>query len=149
MNLLKLFKPQPENASLFSPEKAFAAIAVSAIASDGILYDKERQRIVLLLSQLQLFSNYSEQRLRGLLEDLFNQLSSKGVDGLVAIARESLPAQLQESAFSVAIDLLLVDGVLSAKEEAFLTDLWQIMDISAEKADEILNAKREEHHPEI
>jgi tellurite resistance protein len=149
MSLLdKIFKNQNESRTSFAPTEAFAAIAVSAIASDGFLSDEERQRIVLLLSELQLFSGYSEQRLRELLENLFNLLSVKGIDALVAVARESLPAELQESAFSVAIDLLLIDGVLSAKEETFLTHLWQIMDISAQTASEILDAKLEEHHPD-
>ncbi len=149
MNLLdKIFNPQNENTTSFSPAEAFAAIAVAAIASDGFLSDEERQRIVLLLSELQLFSAYPEPQLRGLLENLFNQLSVQGIDKLVAVARESLPAELQESAFRVAIDLLLVDGVLSPKEETFLTRLWQIMDISAQTASEILDAKQEEHHPE-
>ncbi len=149
MSLLdKIFKHQNDSTTSFAPAEAFAAIAVSATVSDGFLTDNERQRMVLLLSELQLFAGYSEQRLRDLLEDMFNRLSDIGIDALVAVARESLPAELQESAFSVAIDLLLIDGVLSAKEETFLTHLWKIMDISAQTASTILDAKLEEHHPD-
>jgi tellurite resistance protein len=143
--LNKIFKGQEESRIALSTPEAFAAIAVSAIAADGYMRDEERDRIVELLSELPLFQGYSEQRLTNLLEKLFELLSLKGAYSLSAIAREFLPAELQEPVFAVVSDLLLVDGVLSAKEREFLTDLWQWLDIPAERASQIFEQKVEEH----
>lgn len=148
MNLLeKIFGIQDTDGRIsLSPAEAFAAIAVAAIAADGYLSNEERHHIVQLLFQVDLFQGYSEQRLAELLEKLFNLLSARGIDPLVAIARESLPAELQETAFTVAVDLVLVDGELSPQEKSFLTHLWNIMDIPVETASHILDLKIDEHH---
>ncbi|WP_413161094.1 tellurite resistance TerB family protein [Capilliphycus salinus ALCB114379] len=147
MNLLeKMFGVQDTDRRIsLSPAEAFAAIAVAAISADGYLSNEERHRIVEVLSQVDLFQGYSEQRLTELLEKLFNLLSVRGIDPLVAIARESLPHQLQETAFTVAVDLVLVDGELSPKEKSFIVRLWNIMDIPVETASQILDLKVEEY----
>ncbi|KKD35684.1 MAG: tellurite resistance TerB family protein [Limnoraphis robusta] len=148
MNLLeKMFGVQETDHRIsLSPAEAFAAIAVAAIAADGYLSNQERHRIVEVLLQVYLFQGYSEQRLTELLEKLFNLLSTRGIDPLVAIARESLPAELQETAFTVAVDLVLVDGELSPQEKSFLVRLWNIMDIPVETASQILDLKVEEYN---
>ena len=96
-------------------------------------------------SELPLFNGYSEQKLTNLVEKLFELLSLKGTYSLLAIAREFLPVQLQETVFTVVSDLLLVDGVLSIKEREFLTHLWQMLDIPAEQASEIFEQKLEQY----
>ena len=148
MNLLeKMFGVQETDHRIsLSPPEAFAAIAVAAIAADGYLSNQERHRIVEVLLQVYLFQGYSEQRLTELLEKLFNLLSTRGIDPLVAIARESLPAELQETAFTVAVDLVLIDGELSPQEKSFLVRLWNIMDIPVETASQILDLKVEEYN---
>lgn len=147
MNLLeKMFGTQEADRGIsLSPAEAFAAVAVAAIAADGYLKTEERQQIVTLLRQVPLFAGYSEQRLAELLEKLFNLLSVKGINPLVAIARESLPAELQETAFRVAVDLVLVDGELTPKERNFIEHLWHIMDIPAEAASKFLDLKIQKH----
>ncbi|MGF1494853.1 MAG: tellurite resistance TerB family protein [Microcoleaceae cyanobacterium] len=142
MNLLHtVFKNQDQFGTSLSPAEAFAAIGVAAIASDGYLSDDERQRIVDLLFGVDLFQDYSEPRLREMLENLFNQLSTRGIELLVAIARESLPSEFQETALDVAIDLILFDGKFSTEEKEFLQYLWKVLDIPPENANRILNAK--------
>ncbi|MEL7036246.1 MAG: tellurite resistance TerB family protein [Cyanobacteria bacterium J06592_8] len=147
MNLLeKMFGVQDiDRRTSLSVTEAFAAIAVAAVSADGYLTNEERHRIVEVLFQVDLFQGYSEHRLTELLEKLFNLLSVRGLDPLVAIARESLPAEYQEMAFTVAIDLVLVDGELTPKEKSFLVHLWNIMDISVETASQILDLKIEEY----
>ncbi|NJO70576.1 MAG: tellurite resistance TerB family protein [Oscillatoriales cyanobacterium RM1_1_9] len=150
MNLLEIvFKSQEGERVSFSPAQAFAAIGVASIAADGYLSEQKRQRIVELLLAQSLFADYSEPRLRKMLEDLFNLLSNRGLEPLVAIARESLPSEYQESAFKLAIDLALVDGELSAQEKEFVRHLWKIMDIPVEIAAEILEAIASEHNVNI
>ncbi|MBS0018727.1 MAG: hypothetical protein EA414_02210 [Arthrospira sp. PLM2.Bin9] len=143
--LNKIFKGQDETRISLSTPEAFAAIAVSAICADGYLCAQERERIIVLLSELPLFNGYSEQKLTNLVEKLFELLSLKGTYSLLAIAREFLPVQLQETVFTVVSDLLLVDGVLSIKEREFLTHLWQMLDIPAEQASEIFEQKLEQY----
>lgn len=147
--LNKIFKGQVETRVSLSTPEAFAAIAVSAICADGYLCDQERERIMVLLSELPLFNGYSQQKLTNLVEKLFELLSLRGTYSLLAIAREFLPVELQEPVFVVVSDLLLVDGVLSLQEREFLTHLWQMLDIPAEQASQIFEQKLEEHEKSL
>lgn len=140
-----VFRSQDGDRISLSPSEAFAAIGVAAIAADGYLSGVERQRIVDLLLVQPLFAEYSEQRLREMLEDLFNLLSTRGLEPLVAIARESLPSDYQESAFRVATDLVLVDGPPLIQEKEFLRHLWKIMDIPIELVTELLDSEVAEY----
>ncbi len=129
----------------FSQAEAMAAIAVSAIASDGYLLDQETERVIVLLSQMEMFKGYSEKQITNMLDRLLNTLSEKGINNLVVIANDTLHPDYKETAFTLATDIILVDGVLSIKEQEFLTHLFQVLEVSAEKASTIFQAKSEIH----
>lgn len=144
MSLLnKVFKGNNTDRAKFSQPEAIAAIAVSAIASDGYLLDIETERVITLLSQMEMFKGYSEKQITTMLNKLLNMLSEKGISNLVAIANEALHPEYKETAFTLATDIVLVDGVLSGKEQVFLTRLFQVLEVSTERASQIFQANYE------
>ena len=144
MSLLnKVFEAYNGHRVAFSQPEAIAAIAVSAIASDGYLLEKETERVIVLLSQMEMFKGYSEKQITNMLNRLLNTLTEKGINNLVAIANDSLHLEYKETAFTLATDIILVDGVLSSKEQVFLTRLCQVLEMSTEKASTIFQAKSE------
>lgn len=146
MSLLnKVFEAYNAHRAGLSQPEAIAAIAVSAIASDGYLLDQETERVLVLLSEMEIFKGYSQKQITNLLDRLLNSLSEKGINNLVAIANDSLHPDYKETAFALATDIILVDGVLSGKEQAFLTRLCQVLEVSTEKAATIFQAKSEVH----
>ncbi len=146
MSLLnKVFGAYNANRVVFSQTEAMAAIAVSAIASDGYLLDQEIEQVLVLLSQMEMFKSYSEKQITTLLDRLFNTLSEKGMNNLVAIANDALHPEYKETAFTLATDLILVDGVLSGKEQLFLTHLFKTLGMSTETASAIFKARSENH----
>ncbi len=146
MSLLnKVFEAYNAHRVALSQAEAIAAIAVSAIASDGYLLEQETERVIVLLSQMEMFKGYSEKQITNMLNRLLNTLSEKGINNLVAIANDSLHPEYKETAFMLATDIILVDGVLSSKEQVFLTRLCQVLEVSTEKASTIFQAKSEIH----
>ncbi|MGK7922882.1 MAG: tellurite resistance TerB family protein [Trichodesmium sp.] len=146
MSLLnKVFGAYNTNRAGLSQPEAIAAIAVSAIAADGYLLDQETERVIVLLSQMEIFKSYSQKQITNLLDRLLNSLSQKGINNLVAIANDSLHPDYKETAFTLATDIILVDGVLSGKEQTFLTHLCQLLEIPRETATAIFQAKSEIH----
>ncbi len=146
MSLLnKVFEAYNAHRVAFSQAEAIAAIAVSAIASDGYLLEQETERVILLLSQMEMFKGYSEKQITNMLNRLLNTLSEKGINNLVAIANDSLHPEYKETAFMLATDIILVDGVLSGREQTFLTRLYQVLEISTETASAIFQAQSEIH----
>ncbi|MDJ0553141.1 MAG: tellurite resistance TerB family protein [Microcoleaceae cyanobacterium MO_207.B10] len=146
MSLLnKVFKGNNANKVRFSQAEAIAAIAVSAIASDGYLLDIETERVITLLSQMELFKGYSEKQITKTLDKLLNMLSEKGINNLVATANDVLHPEYKETAFTLATNIILVDGVLSGKEQVFLTRLCQVLEVPAETASQIFQEQSENY----
>ncbi|NEP40946.1 MAG: tellurite resistance TerB family protein, partial [Okeania sp. SIO2H7] len=84
------------NRMAFSQQEAIAAIAISAIASDGYLLDQETERLIVLLTQMEMFKGYSEKQITNMLDRLLNLLSEKGISNLVAIANDVLHPEYKE-----------------------------------------------------
>ena len=146
MSLLdKVFEVYNGLRVLFSQPEAMAAIAVCAIASGGYLLKQETEGVIVLLSQMEMFKGHSEKQITSMLNRLLNTLSEKGINNLIAIANDSLYSENKETAFILATNIILVDGVLSAKEQGFLTNLYQVLEISPEKKSKIFQAKSQIH----
>jgi hypothetical protein len=105
----------------------------------------ESERTLWLLSQLELFKGFSEQKVTKTVDKMFNVLHEKGLNNLVAIANESIQDKHKETAFLVATDLVFADGVFCGREEVFLKRLREVLDIPVDAAAEILDAKVEDN----
>ena len=120
MSLLdKVFEVYNGLRVLFSQPEAMAAIAVCAIASGGYLLKQETEGVIVLLSQMEMFKGHSEKQITSMLNRLLNTLSEKGINNLIAIANDSLYSENKETPFILATNIILVDGVLSAKRGGF------------------------------
>jgi hypothetical protein len=130
---------QTRTHQILEPAEAFAAVTLSAIASDGYLADEEMDSLLNTLNRMSLFKSYPGDALRRMLERLFGILRREGLASLLSAGKRSLPHELQEPAFAIATDLLLADGILSDKERHFLNQLQQTLAIPEETALKILD----------
>jgi hypothetical protein len=121
-----------------TPAEALASIALVAIAADGYLDDREGQDMTMLLSRMALFSNYSSGALNNLFDMLLGRLKQEGPGVLVDQAKDALSPELRETAFAVATDLVLSDRTVTPQEQAFLEDLYRILDIPGATAQQIV-----------
>lgn len=121
-----------------SPAEAFAAIALVAIAADGYLSDQEGRDMNMLLSRMQLFRSFSNEVMHRMLDKLLATLKRQGPSDLIDLAKRNLPQELRETAFAVATDLVLSDGTVTSQEQAFLDDLYRILEIPGDTALQIV-----------
>jgi hypothetical protein len=122
-----------------SPAEAFASIALVAIAADGYLADQEGEDMSLLLSRMKLFSNHRGEALNRMLDTLLDRLKREGPGQLVARAKVCLPPELRETAFAIATDLILSDRTVTQQEQAFLDDLYRILELPEQLAVQIVH----------
>lgn len=122
----------------FSPAEAYAAITLAAIASDGYLAEEELDGFVTSLNRMQLFKSYSGDVMRRMIDKLFGILKRDGVEALFNTAKSSLPYEMAASAFAVATDLILADGVVTEEEQDFLNQLYAALEIPSEMAVKIV-----------
>jgi hypothetical protein len=118
--------------------EALASIAMVAIAADGYMAEQEGQDMTMMLSRMSLFSSYSSDALNHLFDLLLDRLKQEGPGILVSEAKAALPQEMRETAFAIATDLVLSDRTVTPQEQAFLEDLYRILDIPSATAQQIV-----------
>ncbi len=120
--------------------EAFAAIALGAVACDGVLGKDEAHA---LRRQLEFRSPYnarSEAAMGDLFDHLLRILRDQGLDVLVAQALPALNNEQQETALALAAQLVHADRVVESSEAAFLDKLCGAMTLPEGKAKGIVAA---------
>ena len=125
---------QPSESPPLSTAEAIAAICLVAIAADGYLSEREGREMDMLLSRMRLFKSYSNDMIGRMKDSLLNQLKQYGPGRLVENAKAAMPSELAPTAFALAADLVLADGTVTSQEQAFLDDLYRILELSGEQA---------------
>lgn len=115
-------------------EEAFAAVSLAAIAADGEITPDEARGLVTSLLRMKLFSNYNDKNMAAMFNKLTGILKREGVEALVTSSKEVLQADLRETAFTVAADLTLADGVLAKGEKDILTKIQEFLEVPEDKA---------------
>lgn len=141
----KVSLSQTQVKEALSPAEAFAAITLAATASDGYLSEDEAHTIYSALSRMKLFRSYPYDVMNRMFARLLSILRRQGLDTLFNTAKESLPYNLREAAFTVATDLVLADGIVTQEEKDFLNDLYQALDIPSELASQIVQVMLIKH----
>jgi tellurite resistance protein len=121
-----------------TPAEAFAAITLSAIASDGYLSEEETRGISAALSRMKMYRSYPNDVMQRMFDKLLGILRREGMNDLFDTAKDSLPYEMRESVFAVATDLILADGVVTSEEQEFLNDLYQSLSLDGEIATQIV-----------
>lgn len=119
--------------------EAFAAIALVAVACDGVVDPLEAR---LLRSQLDgrlPYRKRSEESMGRLFEELLHQLHSQGWRALISRAIPALSLDQQETALAMAAHLVHGDQSLSAEESGLLKELASLMSLPPERSDQILD----------
>jgi len=119
-------------------EEAFAAVSLAAIAADGEITADEARGLVTSLLRMKLFANYNDKQISAMFNKLTGIIKREGVGALVTSSKEVLSAELRETAFAVAADLTLADGVLAKDEKDILSKIQESLIISEDTAVNII-----------
>ena len=121
-------------------QDAFAAIALAAVACDGILGREEAHALRRQLEYRSLYCDSTEAGMGDLFDRLLKTLREKGVDGLIDEALPQLSALQQESALAVAAHLVHADRKVTEAEQQFLQRLAGLMTLADGEATMIVRA---------
>ncbi|MEH2442279.1 tellurite resistance TerB family protein [Nostoc sp.] len=127
-----------QNQAALNPAEAFAVIVLMATASDGYLSVEQANSITFVLSRMKLFKSYPHEMMDRLFHKILAILQGDGFNALFDAAKDSLSQDLREAAFAVATDFVLAEGIVAEEEKNFLNDLYQALDVSSERAMQIV-----------
>ncbi len=119
-------------------EESFAAVTLAAVAADGYVSEEEARGIITSLARMKLFENYGPNQMGAVFNKLLAIIKRQGIEALVTMSKEQLSPELRETAFAVATDLTLADGVLDKSEKDILTKIQQTLGVSEDAAIKII-----------
>lgn len=120
--------------------EAFAAVALAAVACDGVLGRDEAHALRLQLEYRSLYSSNSEAAMGELFDQLLAVLRQRGVTGLVEEALPVLSPRQQQSALALAAHLVHADKRMNPEEKDFLQQLVSKVELPENEANMIVVA---------
>lgn len=103
--------------------ESFAAVAIAAVAADGEISQEELERTAMDLATLKAFRKHNLRDLGTTIGKVASQIKKRGTGPVLAAAKTGLNKDELNSAFFVAADLILADGVVEPQERKFLEEL--------------------------
>ena len=108
---------------------AFAAIALAAVSWDGVLTKAGTRALRHTLDYRQPFSDYGDERMVRLMDQLMFQLRRLGAQHLMVEAATALNPDQRATAFAVAAEIMRSDGRLQEDERNILSNLGSVLEL--------------------
>jgi len=123
----------------FDVQRSIMTIVVAAVKSDGSVSDGEILRLRSICSGTQIFASNSTDQDNATITFADNVTDQLG-DAAIDHAASGLKQELRETAFALACDMVLADGILSDHEEGYLTQLASRLNISEDIINTVVQA---------
>ncbi len=120
--------------------EAFAAIALGAVACDGVLGKDEAHALRRQLEFRSPYKGRTEAAMGDLFDRLLKVLRDQGLDELITQALPALNTEQQETALALAAQLVHADRVVDSAETTFLERLCDAMTLPEGHARGIVSA---------
>lgn len=134
----EVLETETDSQAALSSAEAVAAIVFVATFADGEVADEEIEVFNDILSNLEIYDNYSDEELQAMVDKFTDIYETDGIEVLFKLAVESISEDWVETAFEAAIEVVLVDGSIPEAEEDFISNLQKALGIEDKVAQEII-----------
>ena len=113
-----------DSAAPLSSQDCLVAVMIAISASDENIMTVELITIQSIVNHLPIFSDYDVDRIKPVAAMVLDLLSEEdGLDALFGLIRDSLPSNLNETAYAMACDVAAADGKLKQEELRMLQEI--------------------------
>jgi tellurite resistance protein len=107
--------------TILTAQDALVAVMITTSAADGDISAGELLSIERIVGAMPAFSNYDVDRIRSVSQTVMDLLSEEdGLDAILGLVKDALPAHLNETAYAMACDVAASDGAVKLTELQFL-----------------------------
>ena len=129
-----------------SAHDALVAVMITTSAADEQLRTEELLSITRLLEQMPAFDNYDPSNVKNVSAVVFDMLEVEdGLNAIVGLVKEALPAGLNETAYVLACDVAASDNTVKMQELRWLEILRNDLEVDALAAAAIERAAQARH----
>lgn len=112
----------------FNVQRAVMTVVVAAIKADGKISEEEVGRLRSMCARSPIFAANSKVEDDAVIDFADHVSDQLGIDAIEKAAAVLKP-ELRETAFAFATEMVLADGMVGQKEEAFISQLADILGI--------------------
>ena len=96
----------------FGPQEGFAGVLLASSACDGHISGDEVQTLMMQLGRMKLYQRVADNQFNNMMDRLMGILKRGGPEKLIEKSLPAVPPELRETAFAVACDIVLADGIV-------------------------------------
>ena len=141
MSKRKLPKGGSVSSVALEPEVAIAILGLFSAGADGEdISSTEEYALSEFLGQIDLFEDYSDEDFEELTEKVVSLIEEEEPEDLIAQSIESLPNKIyREAAYITAILVVGIDEEVPEAEQDYISELQEALNISDERAQELID----------
>jgi tellurite resistance protein len=107
--------------TILTAQDALVAVMITTSAADETMSANELLSIERIVGAMPAFADYDSDRIRLVGQTVLDMLSEEdGLDAILGLVKEALPAHLNETAYAMACDVAASDGKVKLTELRFL-----------------------------
>lgn len=136
----------PDISHSLTAEDCLIAVMIATSASDENMRTAELMKIQVVFNNLPIFADYDIDRLKNVSQTVFDLFAEEdGLDALFGLIRENLPEKLYETAYALACEVAVSDGLLGEAELRLLEEIRYELNIDKLHAAAIERGARARH----
>lgn len=129
----------PATAEALSRSEALVAMLIAAARADGTVSPHEANQIEHVVSTMRLFRGVSLEKRNAIFTAAADRIREQGMDRVVRESITNIPRELAATTFALAVDLMLLDGELTANEQRFADELRKALEVDLGLASRIID----------
>jgi hypothetical protein len=116
--------------STLNPHAALIYVMVVASAADASMSDRELHVIGDIVRTLPVFEGFQEEKIITVSRECAAILQEReGLDAILGLVKEALPKYLRETAYALALEIVLTEAPVYAEENRILQRLKTTLDV--------------------
>lgn len=137
--------PADESAATLGTREAVIGVASWTVVADGGVKEEELRGVTTALSRMALFKGMDIQDINARFARVFEIAQRDGLDEMMHLAAASIPPELRETTFAIAVDLAFSDGRAHEDGDVLSTvrDALQVEPSMADQIIEVLTIKNQ------
>ena len=141
---MSLFHKSEENAGpvAFTDKESVVAILFLVVTADGSIAPEEEELVIAASNRMKLLRDQTIPEFNTAVQKVRDAIDSKGRAEVLDAGVKALPADLKETVYALAGDIVFADGTAQPEELVFLREVQERLGISDDLATKVLEVMR-------